>query len=78
MVGQFASNDSGRVVLGHAQLSTTEIYTHVSTERLKAIHTRTHPAHVVRPNGEIASRAGAPAPFLLAAEAAEAAEEETE
>lgn len=63
-------------ILGHAQLSTTEIYTHVSIERLKAIHTRTHPAHVVHPNGEISSRAGAPAPFLLAADLA--AEEERE
>jgi len=31
-------------LLGHAQLSTTEIYTHVSIERLKAVHARTHPA----------------------------------
>jgi site-specific recombinase XerC len=51
-------------ILGHAQLSTTEIYTHVSIERLKAVHTRTHPAHVTR------------APFLLAAEGAEGAAKE--
>ena len=35
-----------QAMLGHAQLSTTEIYTHVSVERLKAVHTKTHPAHL--------------------------------
>ena len=35
-----------QAMLGHAQLSTTEIYTHVSIERLKAVHTRTHPARI--------------------------------
>ncbi|MGA7447527.1 MAG: tyrosine-type recombinase/integrase [Terriglobales bacterium] len=30
-------------MLGHAELSTTEIYTHVSIRALKQVHTATHP-----------------------------------
>lgn len=33
-----------QMMLGHAQLSTTEIYTHVSIRKLKEIHTATHPS----------------------------------
>jgi integrase/recombinase XerD len=32
-----------QAMLGHAELSTTEIYTQVSIQKLKAIHTATHP-----------------------------------
>ena len=35
-------------ILGHAMLSTTEIYTHVAIHKLKEIHTATHPARMGR------------------------------
>jgi integrase/recombinase XerD len=35
-------------MLGHSQLSTTEIYTHVAIHKLKEIHTATHPARAER------------------------------
>jgi len=33
-----------QMMLGHSDLSTTEIYTHVSIEKLRAVHAATHPA----------------------------------
>lgn len=36
-------------MLGHAELSTTQIYTQVSIRKLKEIHTATHPARLERP-----------------------------
>ena len=35
-------------MLGHAKLTTTQLYTHVSIPQLKAIHTATHPAAQLR------------------------------
>jgi integrase/recombinase XerD len=33
-----------QAILGHAQLTTTERYTHVTIEQLKSVHAATHPA----------------------------------
>ena len=38
-----------QVMLGHADLSTTEIYTRVSIEKLREIHTARHPAKLEHP-----------------------------
>lgn len=32
-----------QILLGHSNLSTTQIYTHVATERLKKLHAKNHP-----------------------------------
>ena len=44
-----------QVLLGHSQLSTTQIYTHVALTKLKQIHTATHPAKLERSGGEDAA-----------------------
>ena len=54
--------------LGHAELSTTQIYTQVSIRMLKEVHTRTHPAATLSPE------ARAEIDAELAEEAAEEAE----
>jgi integrase/recombinase XerD len=36
-----------QAMLGHASLSTTQIYTQVSIRKLKDIHTATHPGRVI-------------------------------
>jgi integrase/recombinase XerD len=40
-----------QAMLGHAELSTTQIYTQVSIKMLKQIHSRTHPARLARQAG---------------------------
>ena len=39
-------------MLGHANLQTTEIYTHVSIDKLIAVHKATHPSRLQRRTGE--------------------------
>lgn len=52
-----------QALLGHADLSTTEVYTRVSIQQLKAVHERTHPARL--PGviaGHRAAQTAAPSP----------------
>jgi integrase/recombinase XerD len=64
-----------QAILGHSELSTTQIYTHVAIGKLQAVHTLTHPARLERHHGENGDRPGVDQPptreSLLAALAAE-------
>ncbi len=44
-----------QAILGHSELSTTQIYTHVAIGRLKAVHALTHPARLARVGGDQSS-----------------------
>jgi|HubBroStandDraft_1064217.scaffolds.fasta_scaffold11551_1 integrase/recombinase XerD len=57
-----------QAILGHAQLTTTEIYTHVTIMKLKEVHALTHPAERA---GTRRARASRDASELLTALAAE-------
>ena len=39
-----------QALLGHSELTTTQIYTHVAIAKLQAVHALTHPARLERAN----------------------------
>jgi integrase/recombinase XerD len=49
-----------QVLLGHSSLSTTQIYTRVSIQQLKAVHERTHPARIAREPDDESGEANPP------------------
>lgn len=70
-----------QAMLGHVELSTTQIYTQVSIRKLKEIHTATHPGKVRGARVKAAPEAPVPASSaeeILAALDAEAREEEAD
>jgi integrase/recombinase XerD len=40
-----------QMILGHVNLSSTEIYTQVTIKKLKQVHSATHPAKLIREGG---------------------------
>ncbi len=68
-----------QAMLGHADLSTTQIYTHVSIDKLREIHDATHPAKLrPAPRKAAPEVCGSETDALLSSLAAEAAEEADE
>jgi len=75
-----------QAMLGHAELSTTQIYTQVSIRKLKEIHSATHPAKVrsarvtasnpLDQSTAVVAALGPTADDIITALAAEAAEED--
>lgn len=48
MVGNGADLRTVQTILGHADIATTQVYTHVAIDRLKAVHHKFHPRRAAR------------------------------
>lgn len=48
MVGHGADLRTVQTILGHADIATTQVYTHVALDRLKEVHQKFHPRRIAR------------------------------